>query len=210
MRPHTTAFHRPVYVGVRGYDTEYCQTSYVLLALLFNSVDILSVFCSVLFLYFYVTAYATVNILSKLFQSSWICLQVFLSRTFSHSFIFLHSSIFSHSFIIFWFHFLSFYIYIYIYGCMFCMPLFKFVSYVFLLLCLCIIIVKYVPFRVFCFIVSFCVMFVCKCVLYCCHLVSTQLQLTEYILWYHYSGGGEKADCHNCELGSLRHVKWNV
>jgi hypothetical protein len=37
----------------------------------------------------------------------------------------------------------------------------------------------YVPFRVFCFIVLFRVLFVCNCtVLYYCHRVSTQLQLT--------------------------------
>ena len=52
---------------------------------------------------------------------------------------------------------------------MICMLLFNFVNYVFLLLCM---------FYVFCFIVLFCVLFVCKCVLYCCHRVSTQLHLT--------------------------------
>ena len=35
-----------------------------------------------------------------------------------------------------------------------------------------------VLFSVFCFIVLFCVLFACKCVLYYCHRVSTQLQLT--------------------------------
>jgi len=39
-------------------------------------------------------------------------------------------------------------------------------------------IVMYVLFCVFCFILLFCVLFMCKCVLYYCHRVSTQLQLT--------------------------------
>jgi hypothetical protein len=55
--------------------------------------------------------------------------------------------------------------------------LFKYVNYVFLLLCLCILNVMYVMFCVFCFIVVFYALFVCKCVLYYCHRVSTQLQL---------------------------------
>jgi len=59
-------------------------------------------------------------------------------------------------------------------GCMFCMLLFNFVNYVFLLLCLYILIVMYAPFRAFCFIVLFCVLFVC--LLYYCHGVSSQLQ----------------------------------
>jgi hypothetical protein len=71
------------------------------------------------------------------------------------------------------------------------MLLFNFVSYVFLFFCLCILIVMYVLFCIFCFIVMFCVLFVCKCVLYYCHRVSTQLQLTNisYIKLKH--GGGK-------------------
>ena len=74
-----------------------------------------------------------------------------------------------------------------IYGCMFCMLLFNFVNDVLLLLRLCILIVMYVPFWVLCFIVLFYVLFVCKCVLYYCHRVTTQSQLTNisYITSYH-------------------------
>jgi hypothetical protein len=42
---------------------------------------------------------------------------------------------------------------------------------------LSILIVMYVPFCVFCLIVLFCVLFMCKCVLDCCHRVAIQLQL---------------------------------
>jgi len=43
---------------------------------------------------------------------------------------------------------------------------------------LCILIVMYALSWVFCFIVLFCVLFVCKRVLYYCHRLATQLQLT--------------------------------
>ena len=59
----------------------------------------------------------------------------------------------------------------------FCMLLFNFVYYIFLPLCLCILIFMYVPCQVLCFIVLFCVLFVCKCVLYYCRRISTKLQL---------------------------------
>jgi hypothetical protein len=42
------------------------------------------------------------------------------------------------------------------------------------------LLIMYVPFCVFCLIVLFCVLFVCICLLYYCHRVSTQLQLNVY------------------------------
>jgi hypothetical protein len=80
------------------------------------------------------------------------------------------------------YHILSYYFgsffYHCIYGCMFCIFLFNFVNYVLLLLRLCILTGMYVLFRVLCLIVSFCVLYLCKSVLYYCHRVSTQLQLS--------------------------------
>jgi len=58
----------------------------------------------------------------------------------------------------------------------------------FILLYLYILIVMYVLFCVFCFSVLFYELFLCKCVLYYCHRVSTQLQLANisyHIVSYH-------------------------
>jgi len=42
----------------------------------------------------------------------------------------------------------------------------------------------YVLFWVFYLIVSFCVLFVCKCVLYYCHWVSNPIAVNKYIIKY--------------------------
>ena len=64
---------------------------------------------------------------------------------------------------------------------MFCMLLFNFVHYVYLLLCLCILIVMYVLLWVLfhCFVLCSVCVYTCT-VLYNCHHVSTQMQLTKY------------------------------
>ena len=88
------------------------------------------------------------------------------------------------SFITFFLIHLVLFFYHCIYGSMFCMLPFHSVNYIILFLCLCILIVMYVLFCIFCFIVLFCVLFVCKCVMYYCHRVSTQFQSTKYIMSY--------------------------
>ena len=80
---------------------------------------------------------------------------------------------------------------------------YNFVNYVFFLLCyvflllhLCILIVLHVPLRVFCFIVLFCVLLVCKCVLYYSYQMSTQLQFNKYIIPYRINGYANASLCY--------------
>ena len=71
-------------------------------------------------------------------------------------------------------------------GYILCILLFNFVNYVFLLLYLCVLIVLDMLCSAYSvFIVPFCVLFVCKCVLYSSHRVSTQLQLTNISISIH-------------------------
>jgi hypothetical protein len=99
---------------------------------------------------------------------------------------------------------------------MFCMGRFTFINYVFLLLRLCILIVMYVIFCVFCFIVLFCVLFVCKCVLYCTVLLPpgvNPIAANKYIISYHITYhiiSNKMPDCSHTRPGRWRSLPVTV
>jgi len=69
-----------------------------------------------------------------------------------------------------------------------------------------ILIVVYVLFWVFCLIVLFCVLFVCKCVLYYCHWASTQLQLTNMSYHVNCVSLTSSSSATGCKSSSLFHL----
>jgi len=123
-----------------------------------------------------------------------VCLTLLEDIQIIWNLLFIWLFLLSHSFMFFWFHFF----YHCIYGCMFCMLLFNFVNYVFLLLCLRILIVM--SMYSYCYVCSvlyilfsLCGSMYCLCVNVYCHRVATQLQLTNIS---YYGTAGYKHSMH--------------